>query len=156
MKKRNKIILLSITSVIVLLIAFSIIKRVKPLSWGHNEVNQSLFSNQAINGYDTVAYFTENNAVIGNENYSYNWKNATWNFSSEENKSLFIKNPEKYAPQFGGYCAFAVGKGFTANTSPDSFQIIDGKLYLFANDDIKSDWSENIDENLRKCKVNWE
>ena len=155
MKKRTKIILISLLVIITLVFTFAKVERVSPLSWGHEEVNQPMFSKQAINGYDAVAYFTVNKAVLGNNAYSYKWKNADWNFSSEENKNLFIENPEKYAPQYGGYCAFAVSKGFTANTDPNSFEIIDGKLYLFADEGVKSDWKENQTENLQKCNANW-
>jgi YHS domain-containing protein len=155
MKKRTKIILISLVTIIALVFTFAKIKRVSPLSWGHKAVNQPMLSSQAINGYDAVAYFTLNKAVLGNEAYLYNWKNANWNFSSEENKKLFIENPEKYTPQFGGYCSFAVSKGFTANTDPTSFEIIDEKLYLFADEGMKSNWKENQNENLQKCEANW-
>lgn len=155
MKKRTKIILISLAAFIVLVFTFSKVKRVSPLSLGHKEVNQSMFSNQAINGYDAIAYFTENKAVPGNEAYSYNWKGADWNFSSEENKKLFSENPEKYAPQYGGYCSFAVSKGFTANTDPNTFEIIEEKLYLFDGESVKEDWKANLKENLQKCEMNW-
>lgn len=155
MKKGIKIILIVFAAMLVLVVTAAKVKRVFPLSWGHKEVNHPLFSNEAINGYDAVAYFTENKAVLGNTAYSYNWKNAIWSFSSDRNKQLFIENPEKFAPQFGGYCSFAVSKGFTANTDPTSFQISDEKLYLFADEGMKSNWKENQKENLQKCKANW-
>ena len=155
MKKRTKIILISFIVILALVFTLAKVKRISPLSWGHKEVNQPMFSNQAINAYDPVAYFTKNKAVTGNEAYSYQWKNAVWDFSSEKNKTLFIENPEKYTPQFGGYCSFAVSKGFTANTDPNSFEIIDGKLYLFADEEMKSNWKENQKENLQKCETNW-
>jgi YHS domain-containing protein len=131
------------------------VKRVSPLSWGHKEVNQAMFSNEAINGYDAVSYHTESKAVIGETAYSYQWRNGNWLFSSEENQKLFKENPEKYSPQYGGYCAFAVSKGFTANSNPNAFEIIDGKLYLFADEGMKSNWKENQKENLLKCEENW-
>ena len=155
MKKRTKIILVSFVALIAFVFIFAKIKRISPLSWGHKEVNQSMFSNEAVNGYDVVAYFTENKAVVGNETYSFKWKNANWNFSSEENKNLFIQNPGKYIPQYGGYCAFAISKGFTANTNPNSFEVIDDKLYLFDGESVKADWKENLEENLQKSELNW-
>ncbi|MDO5979349.1 YHS domain-containing (seleno)protein [Flavivirga spongiicola] len=155
MKKRTKIILVLFVVIITLVFTVAKVKRISPLSWGDKGVNKPMFSNQAINGYDAVTYFIENKAVLGNETYSYNWKNADWNFSSEENKNLFIGNPGKYAPQYGGYCAFAVSKGFTANTNPNSFEVIDGKLYLFDGEGVKADWKENLKENLQKCETNW-
>lgn len=155
MKKRTKIILITLVVILAVVFSFAKVKRVSPLSWGHKEVNQPMFSSQAINGYDAVAYFTEDKAVLGNEAYSYNWKNADWYFSSEDNKQLFLENPEKYAPQYGGYCAFAVSKGFTANTDPGTFEMINGKLYLFDSEVVKTDWKENLKENLQKCEANW-
>lgn len=155
MKKRTKITLISIVAILALVFTFTKVKRISPLSWGYKEVNQPMFSNQAINGYDAVAYFTENKALKGISEYSYQWKNAEWYFSSEENKKKFSENPEKYAPQFGGYCTFAVSKDFTANTDPNSFEILDGKLYLFSEDGIKADWNESLKENLQKSKANW-
>jgi len=150
-----KLIAVILISLIGLAYVFAKIERISPLSWGHNEVNQPLFSNEAINGYDPVAYFTRQMAVIGDEKFTYNWKGADWYFSSEENMNLFIKDPGKYAPQFGGYCAFAVSKGFTANSSANSFEIIDDKLYLFNGEDVKTEWKNNLAENLEKCKTNW-
>lgn len=155
MKKRTKIILITLLAIIGLIFTFAKVKRVSPLSWGHKEVNQPMFSSQAINGYDAVSYFTENKAILGNETYSYNWKNAHWNFSTQENKKLFSENPEKYTPEFGGYCAFAVSKGFTANTDPNSFEIINEKLYLFDGESVKTDWNTNLKDNLQKCQTNW-
>lgn len=155
MKKRTKLILVSLVVLLAVVFTFTKVKRISPLSWGHHEVNQPMFSNQAINGYDAVAYFTESKAVIGDEDYSHEWKDAHWTFSSEENKNLFIQDPGKYTPQFGGYCSFAVSKGFTANTDPNSFQIIDDKLYLFADNGMKSNWNKNRTENLQKGETNW-
>lgn len=155
MKKRTKIILIAVASFFVLIISFSVLKRVSPLSMGHKEINKPLFSDEAINGYDPVAYFTENKAVEGNKEYTFQWQDATWYFSSEANKNAFSQNPEKYAPQYGGYCSFAVSKGFTANTDPNAFTIYDGKLYLFDSEGVKNDWLSNPSENLKQCDTNW-
>lgn len=156
MRKRTKGILLTLVIILALVFTFAKAKRIAPLSWGHKEVNQPIFSNQAINDYDAVAYFKEGKAVRGDEAVTHHWKNADWSFSSEENKNLFIENPLKYAPQYGGYCAFAVSKGFTANTDPNSFEIIDGMLYLFNSEDVKKEWKSHLDENLKKGDGNWE
>ncbi|MFY0600790.1 MAG: YHS domain protein [Cyclobacteriaceae bacterium] len=155
MKKTLKIILISFLSLIALIFIISKVKRVSPLSWGHKEVNQPMFSNEAINGYDPVAYFTRGEAIVGNDSYSYEWKGANWVFSSEENKTQFMENPEMYTPQFGGYCAFATSKGFTANTDPNAFEIINNKLYLFADEGVKASWMESQAENLLKSEKNW-
>ena len=78
-------------------------------------VYTSFFSNKAIKGYDTVAYFTENKAVEGQAAFSTDYQGAKWLFSSQENLDLFIADPEKYAPQYGGYCAYAVAQNSTAS-----------------------------------------
>lgn len=155
MKTRSKRILLSVSLILVILFIGAKVKRVTPLALGHHEVNQPLFSNQAINGYDAVSFFSAKKAVLGNESYIHTWNEADWYFSSEENKQAFISDPNKYAPQYGGYCSFAVSKGFTANTDPTTFEIIDDKLYLFADEAMKSNWKENQSENLKICDENW-
>ena len=156
MKKRTlKIIGITIPVLIGIVFTFAKIKRITPLSWHHSSINQPMFSNQAINGYDAVAYLTQNSAIKGEESFSHNWNDAIWFFQNKENKNAFIENPEKYAPQYGGFCAFSVSKGFTANTNPNSFKIIDGKIYLFADDDVKSEWLNHKDENLKIGNENW-
>lgn len=156
MKKRTlKIIGIVLITLIGTVFTFAKIKRITPLTWSHNTVNQPMFSDQAINGYDVVVYFTKDKAIKGDVLHSYKWSDATWYFSNEENKTLFIETPEKYAPQYGGFCAFAVSKGFTANTNPNSFKIINGRLYLYSDDDVKSEWLSNQDANLKICDNNW-
>lgn len=153
--KIAKRILIGVGALLVVMFVSAKIKRVTPLPWGHKEVNTPMFSNEAINGYDPVDYFTTGAATKGTESFTYEWKNATWYFSSEENINLFKAEPEKYAPQFGGYCAFAVGKGFTANSDPNAFKIIDGKLYLCADQDILKQWLDGGDESLKESNENW-
>ncbi len=156
MKKRTiKIIGIVVLILVGIIFTFAKIKRITPLSWNHNSVNQPMFSNQAINGYDAVAYLTQNLAIQGKESFSHKWNDATWFFQNEENKKMFMENPTKYAPQYGGFCSFAVSKGFTANTNPNSFKIINSKTYLFADDDIKSEWLNNKEENLKIGNINW-
>jgi len=92
--KAKKIIGLVVIIVIGTVFVFAKVKRVTPLSWEHNEVNIAMFSKIAINGYDAVSYFNKNKAVPGDKKYSYNWKNADWYFSSQENKNLFSTSPE--------------------------------------------------------------
>jgi len=94
-------------------------------------VNTGYFGDVAIKGYDPVAYFTQNRAVEGSPKYSYHWLGATWHFASAENRDLFAREPVKYAPQYGGYCADGVSFGtITTNIDPKAWRIIDGKLYL--------------------------
>ena len=107
-------------------------------------VNTGRFNDTAIDGYDTVAYFTQNMPIEGDEKYQVKWRDANWFFSSEENKALFITEPEKYAPQYGGWCAFAMADGgSTARIDPDAFTMHEGKLYLNYNKKVQGFWLED-------------
>jgi YHS domain-containing protein len=102
-----------------------------PSVWADEFVNTGYFGDVAIKGYDPVAYFTEHKAIEGSEAYSHRWLGATWHFASPENRDLFIKDPVKYAPQYGGLCADGVSFGtITTNIDPEAWRIIEGKLYL--------------------------
>lgn len=109
----------------------------------------------AINGYDAVAYFKENKPVKGDAKITYTWKGAVWQFSSNANREAFQKNPEKYAPQYGGYCAFGLAGGYKASTQADAWSIIGGKLYLNYNTEVQKSWSEKKDELIKKADKNW-
>jgi len=109
----------------------------------------------AIKGTDTVAYFTEGKAVKGDKKYSYQWGNTTWWFQNEENRDLFAQNPEKYAPQFGGFCAWAVSQNYTASIDPQAWKIVGGKLYLNYNKSVQRTWSQDIQGNITKGDRNW-
>ena len=109
----------------------------------------------AINGYDPVAYFIEEKPVKGSEEHSLTWKGAVWLFSSEDNKALFEADPDAYAPQYGGYCAYAVSKNYTAKTEPDAWTLFDGKLYLNYNKLVRSLWAVDIPGNVEKGDKNW-
>lgn len=112
-------------------------------------------SGLAIGGYDPVAYFTEQRPVWGNSKYTHQWQGVTWQFDSETNKKLFAANPEKYAPQYGGYCAYAVAKGAIAQGDPNSWSVIDNKLYLNYSPAIKQRWSNNINGYTSRADANW-
>ncbi|MEO6455240.1 MAG: YHS domain-containing (seleno)protein [Ginsengibacter sp.] len=156
-RKGFKITAMVILMVLLLLFIFAKYKHISPLSWNmHNKINQAVFGNEAIEGYDPVAYFQQAKAVKGEKANSYIWNNATWYFSSPENMNLFKKAPDMYAPQFGGYCSFAVSKGFTAKIDPFAWIIIDGKLYLFNDESFKNKWIKDEKENLEKDKMNWQ
>lgn len=111
----------------------------------------------AIRGYDTVAYFTDKKAIKGSEEISCEWGGATWLFSSEENKEKFLQNPEKYAPQYGGYCAHALskGEGKIQNSSPVAWTVHDDKLYFSNNEKFNKKWGKNIKRNVSKADENW-
>jgi YHS domain-containing protein len=84
----------------------------------------------AIKGYDTVAYFKLGKAVKGSESFTFRWHDMTWQFSSQEHRDLFAAEPERYAPQYDGYCAWAMTESRLAITDPEVWKIVDGKLYL--------------------------
>lgn len=109
----------------------------------------------AIRGYDVVAYFTQNKPVKGNDRYSLDWNGATWYFASAENRNRFKTDPEKYAPQYGGYCAWAVANGYTASTDPAAWRIVNGKLYLNYSLGVQEKWSQDIPGNIARGDKNW-
>ncbi len=109
----------------------------------------------AINGYDPVAYFVNAKPVKGVEALSADYNGAKWLFVSTTNRDAFVSAPETYAPQFGGYCAWAVSKGYTASTDPEAWKIVDGKLYLNYSKDVAVMWAKDIPGNIAKGHANW-
>jgi YHS domain-containing protein len=108
-----------------------------------NTLKNSFFSPQtdtAINGYDSVAYLTQNAAVKGQDAHTYEWKGAKWKFSTAANLELFKSAPDKYAPQYGGYCAYGVANDNLVKVDPEQFTLVDGKLYLNYDASIQKDW----------------
>lgn len=116
-----------------------------------------VFSNKsgAIKGYDPVAYFTDNQPVKGKIDVVFIWKNATWHFASEENKTKFEKNPEQYAPQYGGYCAYGLAKGYKVKIEPECWAIDNGKLYLNYDKKVQKDWDKDRKSYIEKANENW-
>jgi YHS domain-containing protein len=109
----------------------------------------------AINGFDPVAYFTEEKPVAGSADFTYDWDGATWRFGSADNRDAFMANPAAFAPQYGGYCAFAVSKGYTASTDPDAWTVYEGKLYLNYSKGVRRRWSRDIPGNIAAGDANW-
>lgn len=109
----------------------------------------------AIRGYDAVAYFTKHKAVKGAKQFSTNWQGARWHFSSQTNLDAFIADPEKYAPQYGGYCAYGVAQGYTPEIDPQAFAVRDGKLYLNLSKTVLKRWKENIPGYIADADQNW-
>jgi YHS domain-containing protein len=112
-------------------------------------------SGLAVQGYDVVAYFTDGKPVKGDAQFSSNHGGARYQFASAEHKAAFDKEPAKYAPQFGGYCAYAVSKKTTAKIEPDAFQIVDGRLLLQYDKGIRDKFSKDTKGNLAKADANW-
>jgi len=136
-----------------LLITFSLLFSLPALAV--DEINTTLFGNLAIEGYDPVAYFTESRPVEGSSEYQYEWKGANWRFSSAENLASFKGNPEQYAPQYGGYCAYAVAQNSTASIDPTQFTIVDDKLYLNFSKSVNRKWLANRDNYIDNADQNW-
>ena len=109
----------------------------------------------AIKGYDPVAYFADHAAVAGAKPFSYVWQNATWTFKNDTNMNLFKANPEKYAPQFGGYCAYGASQNHKSPTDPNAFTIVNDKLYLNYNPRVKEMWVKDTTGNIAKAESNW-
>ncbi|MGH7232640.1 MAG: YHS domain-containing (seleno)protein, partial [Nitrospiraceae bacterium] len=109
----------------------------------------------AIKGYDPVAYFTEQKAVIGLRNYKSEYKGSAFHFASQANRDAFAANPERFAPQYGGYCAFGTAKGYKAAIDPDAFTIVENKLYLNYSPDIRAKWQKDIQGYIKKADRNW-
>lgn len=113
----------------------------------------------AIQGYDPVAYFTQGKAIKGKKELATSYQGVIYKFSSGENKEAFLKNPSKYEPQYGGWCAYAMGSaGEKVEINPETFKIIDGKLYLFYNayfnNTLKS-WNKDETNLKAKADNNW-
>lgn len=109
----------------------------------------------AIKGYDTVAYFKAGEAMKGSESYTFQWHGMTWYFLTKENRDLFAAGPAKYAPQYDGYCAWAMTEARKAQTDPEVWKIVDSKLYLNCSRSAYEKWSKDIPGNIEKANANW-
>lgn len=118
-------------------------------------VYTGFFSNTAIRGYDAVAYFTEGRPVEGKDQYELEYQGATWKFNSAENLEKFRDMPEKYAPQYGGYCAWAMANGDIASAEPDLWTIHEGKLYLNYSRQINTRWKADMLEFIQQADREW-
>ena len=107
-------------------------------------VNQS--GGAAIKGHDAVAYFTDQDAVKGDAQFSHAWNDATWLFKSAANRDAFAAGPEKYAPQYGGYCSYAMSRNYIADITPTAWKVVDGKLYLNNSRAVHLWWQADLKE----------
>ena len=109
----------------------------------------------AIKGYDTVAYFTEGRPTMGKSEFSYSWNDVEWHFASAANRDLFSKDPDKYAPQFGGFCANGLSQGKKVVADPTAWTIVDGKLYLKFSEGARDRWRADQATKIKQAEVNW-
>jgi YHS domain-containing protein len=109
----------------------------------------------ALHGYDPVAYFEQAKPVKGKAELTETWNGATWRFASEAHKERFAASPERFAPQYGGYCAKAVSENHTADVDPQAWKIVDGKLYLNYSPKVQKLWEEDILGRIARADANW-
>jgi YHS domain-containing protein len=140
----NKILLICSLALILLTTGFN-----------NRAIGKSMMDNVAIKGYDSVAYFKEGKALKGSESFTFQWHNMTWYFSTKDNRDLFAAAPNKYAPQYDGYCAWAMTEGRLAITDPEVWKIVEEKLYLNCSQAAYEKWSKDIPGNIKKADVIW-
>ncbi len=109
----------------------------------------------AIDGSDPVAYFTERRPVPGSRDITLDWNGATWRFASAENRDAFAGDPAAWAPQYGGYCAWAVSEGYTASTVPEAWKIVDGRLFLNYSRRFQRKWERDETARIQAGDANW-
>jgi len=109
----------------------------------------------AIRGYDPVAYHLVQAPVIGDPQITYVYNDATWRFSSEENRDRFRNDPDRYAPQYGGFCAYGMSRGFVVSTDPEAWTIVDDTLYLNYSLGVRKTWLKDVPGNVSKADSHW-
>ena len=112
----------------------------------------------AIKGYDTVAYFTDGKAVKGTSLFEYEWDYAKWRFATSAHRDMFATDPDRYMPQFGGFCSSAIANEALVPANPESWTIVDGKLYMFAGDPDPNEislWIGDAASNIQKANQSW-
>ena len=109
----------------------------------------------AIRGADTVSYFLDGVACVGSADHAVMWRGATWRFATTRSMEMFMGNPEAYAPQYGGYCAYALSQGALASSVPEAWTIHEGKLYLNYSVNVRQIWSQDIPENIARADAQW-
>lgn len=119
------------------------------------EIYTGLVRGVAVGGYDPVSYFRAGAPQKGSDTFATKWQGATWRFSNAANLAAFQKNPGAYAPQYGGYCAYAVAKGYTAKGDPLAWSIAGGKLYLNYSASVRETWKQDISGNIANGNRNW-
>lgn len=111
--------------------------------------------NVAVNGYDVVAYFTEGEPMQGSAEHSMQWRGAEWHFASADHLEKFRENPERYAPAYGGYCAYGAAKGKALASSPHFWNIKDGRLFLNLNEKVHGLWNQDPEKHIQEGDRNW-
>lgn len=110
---------------------------------------------KALSGYDVVSFYSETGPLMGHDSLSVQWQGASWLFASAASKEAFTANPEKFAPQFGGYCAYGMAGGYKASTTIDTWTIENGRLYFNYNKKVKTFWDKDRAGYIEKANSNW-
>jgi hypothetical protein len=151
----RRMLLTTVAGSIILAGGLSSIGTAQAQSRTGGSVNQ-MTGGMALKGYDTVAYFTEKKAVKGSDAITHEWAGAMWHFASLANRDAFIKEPARYAPQFGGFCAWGVAHGRLFDVDPvNAWKVVDGKLYVIFNADKKAVWEKDQANLIRKGDDTW-
>ncbi len=109
----------------------------------------------AIGGYDPVAYHAGQGPVAGRREFTHRWDGATWRFASADHRDLFAASPERYAPAYGGFCAYAVSEGYTATIEPNAWRLVEGRLYLNYNVATQERWQQDMPGRISRGDANW-
>lgn len=109
----------------------------------------------ALKGYDPVAYFEQGRPVKGSPEFRHEWNGATWHFTSAATRDTFKSSPEKFAPQYGGYCAWAVSNNYTADADPEAWKIVNGRLYVNYNKGVQKKWEPEAARRISDADRNW-
>ena len=136
-------------------LVLSLLLGVAAASGKDKPVNSTTFGSLALHGYDPVAYFTDHKPVEGKKTFAFEWQGATWLFANEADEALFKAHPDKYAPQYGGYCAYAVSKKKLVDIDPEAWEIVNDKLYLNYSKKVQETWRKDRDSYISQANQNW-
>lgn len=109
----------------------------------------------AVRGIDVVAYVPDGRPVQGLAAFTHSWQGTTWRFASAANRDRFAADPARYAPAYGGFCAYAVSEGYTAPIDPEAWKIVDGRLYLNYDRSVQRRWERDIPGRIARADANW-
>lgn len=126
-----------------------------PAFAAEDPIYTGIFNNRAVGGYDVVSYFEAGKPEKGSKQFQTDYMGAEWRFASQAHLDAFLADPAKYAPQYGGYCAWAMGRGYTAKGDPEVWRIVGGKLYLNYDESVKVEWEMDIPGWIAKANVNY-
>lgn len=140
---------------VIVIVAVVFIGLSMPMANAKTLINKSFFGGVAIEGADPVAYRLQGKRVDGDKGITAEYRGAVWRFASTAHRDLFLANPGKYAPAYGGYCAWAVSQGYIASIDPDAWKVVDGVLYLNYSKGVQRTWERDIEGNIAAANKNW-